>query len=396
MAYHISLSQEGRSYSFLMFLGMVGLYFFMKHLRTSKKIYLILVAVIYATLFYTSYSSIPFIALSQIFWFYGVREDSKKPNLSPIFILNALVLLLCIPWILFVVLNYKGEPIMNPFHIEGTGSLFTILYHLFNDWAPYAPLTIASVLLLILLPFFSDSTKNAFILLAVFFLPLVGLYLFCNLLNLSHFITSRYFITFLPLFLIAIYQSLHFIEIKFGRSKQFIRITSLFVILFIVSNLVILPLYYRSEKLDFKGLVNYLKSHVREGDKIFIAELGYLPGILHYFGVHPEGRHHSIPFGRETERGIEFGKLIIYKNNILGIYHSKTCCYQYIADGSRLWIIVGKGDATKLKSNSPFLFKGYFDGSFLNLNKFPYDASMYLFLCDLKSPNEKGIEDPIE
>jgi len=32
MAYHISLSQDGRSYSLLMFFGMMGLYFFMKHL----------------------------------------------------------------------------------------------------------------------------------------------------------------------------------------------------------------------------------------------------------------------------------------------------------------------------------------------------------------------------
>jgi len=40
--------------------------------------------------------------------------------------------------------------------------------------------------------------------------------------------------------------------------------------------------------------------------------------------------------------------------------------------------------------------KGYFDGSFLNLNRFPTDASMYLFLWDPKSPEERGIELPIE
>ncbi len=37
MAYHISLSQDARNYSLLMFLGMAGLYFFIKHLQTSKK-----------------------------------------------------------------------------------------------------------------------------------------------------------------------------------------------------------------------------------------------------------------------------------------------------------------------------------------------------------------------
>ena len=66
MTYHISLSQDGRSYSMLMFLGMAGIYFFLKHLQTHKKQYLFLVAFIFSILFYTSYSSIPFIAFSQI------------------------------------------------------------------------------------------------------------------------------------------------------------------------------------------------------------------------------------------------------------------------------------------------------------------------------------------
>jgi hypothetical protein len=394
MAYHISLSQDGRSYSLIMFLGMLGLYFFMKHLKTSKKLYLPFVSVIYAILFYISYSSIPFIVLSQIFWFYRNHQEIQRIRLSSIFILNGLIILLCIPWVLFIALNYKGEPIMNPFHIEGTGSLLAILHHIFNDWVPHAPLMIPSIILLILFPFFSDSKRKAFILLAVLFLPLIGLYFFCKLLNLSHFITSRYLINFLPLFLIALYLSLHSIELKLG--KKFIRLTLLFVVLFIASNLVILPLYYRSEKQDLRGLVNYLKIHLREGDKIFDGEMGCMPGILHYFGVYPEGRHQSIPFGRETEKGIEFRKPFVYQNRIFTIYHSKTCCGQYVADGSRLWIIVQKGTAKMLKETTPFVFKAYFDGSFLNFKKFPDDASMYLFLWDPKSPHEKGIEMPID
>jgi hypothetical protein len=142
--------------------------------------------------------------------------------------------------------------------------------------------------------------------------------------------------------------------------------------------------------------VTYLKSHLREGDKIFIGELGYMPAILHYFGAYPEGRYQSIPFGKETDKGIEFEKPFVYQNRIFTIYYSRICCDQYTSDGSRLWIVVGKGDAKKLKANSPFAFRGYFDGSFLNLNKFPYDASMFLFLFDPKSPNEKGLEIPIE
>src|SRR5512136_2431001 len=41
MTYHIYLSQDARPYSLLLFLGMVSLYLFLKHLRTSGKGYLV-------------------------------------------------------------------------------------------------------------------------------------------------------------------------------------------------------------------------------------------------------------------------------------------------------------------------------------------------------------------
>ena len=59
MTYHISLSQDGRSYSLTMFLGMLSLYFFIKYLKTSKIRYLVLVPFLYATLFFTTYSVHP-------------------------------------------------------------------------------------------------------------------------------------------------------------------------------------------------------------------------------------------------------------------------------------------------------------------------------------------------
>ena len=395
MTYHISLSQDGRSYSLLMFLGMAGLYFFMKHLMTSKRGYLLLVALFFSMLFYTSYSSIPFIVLSQILWFYRSSEGAKKPTLSSFLTLNGLILLFCLPWVVFLFLNYTGQTTMDPFHTESTGSFGYILYGLLHDWVPHAPLLIVSVILLILFLMFSKFRKNALVLLAVFALPIGGLYLFCKLLNVTHFVTSRYFINFLPLFFITLYLSLETIEFKFERLKRFLRLRFLFVILFIASNLIILPLYYRSEKQDFKGLVSYLKANLRDRDKIFSADLAYFPGILHYFGANPESRHHLVPFW-QTSGEIEHGKSFIFRNRKFTIYHSKICCNQYVADGSRVWIIVWKLSAKKLNASTPTVFKGYFDGSFLNYNRFPTDASMYLFLWDPQSPQERGIDMPIE
>ena len=393
MTYHISLSQDGRSYALLMFLGMMGIYFFMKHLRTSKRGYLFLVALFFSILFFTSYSSIAFIVFSQILWLYQVDGNDRRPRLSSFLILNGLISIFCIPWILFILLNYKGQPLMDPFQEKIPSSFFSIFYGLFHDWVPYAPLMIVSVILLILFPFFLKHKKNAFILLASFILPIGGLYLFSYLLNTNHFITSRYFINFLPFFIVSLYLSLNTIEPKFERFRKVFRIKFLFLILFTVSHLVILPLYYSSEKQDLRSLVNYLKINLRKGDKIFDAPMGYMPGILHYFGLYPQGRYY---FWNISEEKTEYKASFIYQDRIFTIYHSKSCCSQYVSDGNRLWIVAAGWTAKKIEQESPCVLKGYFDGSFLNFDRFPTDASMYLFLWDPQSPDEKGIDMPIE
>lgn len=396
MTYHISLSQDGRPYSLLMFLGMAGLYFFMKYLKTSKKIYLLLVALFFSILFYTSYSSILFIFLSQILWFYRPNGEDKKPTLTPFLILNSLILLLCLPWILFLTINYKGQLIMHSIHTENPGSFLNIFSGVIHDWVPHTPLMIISFFLLIFFPISSGNGKSSLILLSVFVLPIAGLYLLCRLFNFTHFLSSRYLINFLPLFLITLYLSIEAIEIQFERLKRFMRLTPLFIIIFIVSNLIILPIYYRSGKQDLRGLAIYLKNHLREEDKIIDLEAMGTLGILHYFGADPKGRHFTLDSLKKTENEFEYRKSFIYQNKIFTIYHSKDCCAQYVADGSRLWIITSNWGAHKIKDDLPCVLKGYFDGSFSNISRFPTDASMYLFLWDPKSPDEKGMDMPIE
>ncbi len=397
MAYHISLSQDGRSYSLMMFIGMAGLYFFMKYLKTSKKRYLFWVALLYAILFHTSYNSVFFIALSQILWFYHPSEEAeKRPFLSSFLLLNSILLLLCLPWILFVTLNYKGQHFMPAFQDQSFISFWGILYGVLHDWVPYAPLMVTSAALLLFLPFLSTFKRNAFLLLAVMLSPVGGLYLFCTLFRIAHFVSSRYLINFLPLFFISLYLSIDAVENRLPQITKSVRVKPLFIILLIACNLLILHPYYRSEKQDLRGLAVYLERNLKEGDKLFDADAAYTPGILHYFGVYPEGRHYQIPYRKVSEGGIELRKSFVYQNRIFTIYCSKGCCAQYVADGSRLWIVTGKPFARKLKEDPQFVLKGYFDGSFLNFDRFPMDASMYLFLLDPKSPNEKGIEIVIE
>lgn len=395
MTYHISFSQDGRSYSFLMLVAMAGLYLFMKHLKTSNKRYLPLVGILFAILFYTSYSSIPFIIISQILWLYQANGEHKKKKLSSFLILNGVVLFLCLPWIIFLAANYKGDRPMDLFYNDGTGSFWFILSGIFHDWVPYVPLTIASVFLLILLPFFSKDIRNDLILLILFLLPMGSLYVFCQLFRINHFVSSRYFISFLPFFLIILYLSLKAIELKFGKLKKLMRLTLLFVILFMLSNLMTLPFYYRAEKQDVRGLVTYLKRNLQEGDKIFLEDDPLTTAVLHYFGAYPRYRHQPYTFKKISENDIELQTPFVYGNRTFIIYHYKTCCDRYVADGSRLWIIVGKTTAKKLRESSPSVLKGYFDGSFLTISRFPVDGSLFLFLLDPKS-SEKGIDLPIE
>jgi uncharacterized membrane protein len=396
MSYHISLSQDGRSYALLMFFGMTSLYFFVQHLKNSKKKYLILTALSYALLFHISYSSIPFILFSQILWFYKLDERQPPPSFSSFLTQIAFTLLFILPWITFLLSNYEGQIIMDPTHKENPGPLWSLFYGVLHDWVPFVPLMIASMTVLILFPVFTKQRGNSLVLLTVLVSPVVGIWLYCRWFHVTHFMTSRYFITFLPLFLAALFLSLLAIELRFERIRRYLRLRFLFLFLFIASNLVILPLYYRYQKQDYRGVVAYLKEHLREGDRIFTETEAHMPAILHYFGINPKGRHHVAKSWKDSENKTAYKISFAFQNKNITLFSSKTCCSQYVNDGGRLWIIVGNYTAQKLKDNSPCVLKGYFDGSFLNFTRFPMDASIYLFLLDPKSPGEKGIDLPIE
>jgi hypothetical protein len=396
MAYHISLSQDGRSYTLLLFFGTVGLTFFMKHLKTQKKIYLFFAALSFAILFHTSYSSILFIALCQILWLYRTDEECPSLPIPSFFILNGLIVFFCLPWLIFLASHYKGQSFADLRNVQEAFTFLDTLYAIFHDWTPHLPLMIVSIIILILFPFFSKIRKNAIVLLSVFILPIGGLYLYCRLFNITHFVTSRYFIGFLPLFLITLLLSLDAIEARFEKLKNLISLKFLFLTLLIASNLMILHPYYQSEKQDYRGLVTYMKGQLRDGDKVIVGNPVYIAVMLHYFGVYPEGRHYIIPVRKVSDDELEHRMTLLYQNIRFTITYSKSHWFEYLKDGSRLWIVADKENAKMIMERIPCSLKGYFDGSFMTMTKFPTDVSLYLFLWDPKSPNEKGIDMSIE
>ena len=87
-----------------------------------------------------------------------------------------------------------------------------MMYGIFHDWVPYAPLMITAMILLILYPFFSKNKKNALLLLSVFVLPIGGLYSYCRLFQYYSFCYVKILYRFPSSFLITIFLSLDTIE----------------------------------------------------------------------------------------------------------------------------------------------------------------------------------------
>ncbi len=397
MTYHVYFSQDGRSYSLLFFLAMASTYFFLKYLKTFEKKYLVALAVSFALQFYTSYSSIPFIVFSQVLWVYRVREKPRRVSLVDILVLNGLTLLFCSPWLLFLAKHYGRQTFTDILTPQDIGSLPRLLFTILTDWVSPLPVTIVALFLLLLLPIFSKNRQNSFILLFLLILPVSGLYLYCKLLNITQMISSRYFVSFLPFFLVALFSSLDAMERRFERLRKVIRLKFIFLILFLASNLMTLPLYYRAEKQDFRGLVNYLNTQLRDEDKIIVGSFAYIPGLLHYFKLEPQERHYAIPYswivpGKEYE----FKIALVSQGRRFSIHHSNIPYSRYSADQTRFWIVVGKDAAKEIKKRYPYLLKGHFDGSYSFFRRFPSDASMYLFIWDPSAPHDKGTSMAIE
>jgi uncharacterized membrane protein len=396
MTYHIHYSQEGRAYSLILFWGMVGLYFLMKHLESSKQRYLFFTGLTFSWLVHLSYTTLPFILLSQLLFFYRREGNQFLTPYRSLLILNGWICLFCAPWFLFVVLNYRGEPIMDPLTVHEIGPFSSLLSAVLKDWASSSLLAIISASLLILFPFVSNEKRNVFILLAMFIAPIGGLYSYCRLFHVTQLITSRYFINFLPLFFIALFMSVDAMEAKWKPLRRILNPKLLFLLFFIASNLTILPLYYQSEKQDFRRVASYLYSQLQDGDRVFVRSSTYIPGILHYFSIYPVGRHYQNPLYWINSKVFEIRVSLSFQDRRFTIYNSNHCCDKYVADGKRLWVLVGKEAAQEIQKNFPVVLKGYFDGSFSHFRRFPSDASMYLFLWDPRSPGQRGIDMPIK
>ncbi len=138
--------------------------------------------------------------------------------------------------------------------------------------------------------------------------------------------------------------------------------------------------------------MNHLKNQLREGDKIVVGNPAYIPVLLHYFQIYPKDRHYVVPAWKVSENEYEHRINLVYQNTRFTILSSKSNWFKYLTDGSRLWLVADKENAILVKQRLDCSLRGYFDGSFSNMIRFGTDISLYLFLCDPNSPQEKGLD----
>jgi len=96
-------------------------------LESSKQRYLFFTGLTFSLLVYfitapSHSSSIPTALLYR-----GKRNQILTPFRS-LLILNGLICLFCVPWFLFVILNYKGQPIMDPLTVQEIGSFSSLFF----------------------------------------------------------------------------------------------------------------------------------------------------------------------------------------------------------------------------------------------------------------------------
>jgi hypothetical protein len=157
-----------------------------------------------------------------------------------------------------------------------------------------------------------------------------------------------------------------------------------------------LPFYYRSAKQDYRGLTAYLTAQIREGDRVVMGNPIYIHVVLHHLGIYPDGRHYVIPARKVGPDELEYAVEVRHKGVSFTVLYSRAHWFKYFQDAGRLWIVSDKRNAKMLRDEFSCVFKGYFDGSFVNLERFPIDASLYLFLWDPKGTREKGLDLPLD
>jgi len=206
--------------------------------------------------------------------------------------------------------------------------------------------------------FFSKDIRDSIILLILFLLPVGGLYVFCQLFRINHFVSSRYFITFLPFFLIILYLSLEAIELRFGKLMKWMRLTPLFVILFVLSNLMILPFYYRAEKQDVRGLVTYLKGNLQEGDKIFLEDDPLTTAVLHYLELTRNIDINPTRSRRFQKMTFELQTPFVYGNRTFTIYHYRPVVTDTLQTEVGSGSLSAKGRRKSSEKVPPVFLKG--------------------------------------
>jgi uncharacterized membrane protein len=288
--FHIFYSQDARSYSTLLFLFSLALFFFLFSLRTNDVRTWILFGFFSALSLWTHYYIVIPLALLfayALFWEILHGRNTVK-QLLPYAFSSVTFILVCLPLVpLAVNLFFKRISIPPHWGVKG----IDVFYQTFNALSEYHRSTMALFCVLFVIGIVSlgktDKSKTIFIVGLLTIPLLVSVYLAEKMP-----MNARHLIYLLPFFFLGIAISLESLA-RMVRHKNFFVI--LLVIFFLIQApflLVTYNVYYsKYSKEDWRGIATIIKDTTVKGDYIIVIPNSTRVALDNYYSNTTDGTY---------------------------------------------------------------------------------------------------------
>ena len=272
-AFYIGNSQEARMYSLAILLALSSIYFFIKLFEKDNFSVKAGYVLFTTLLFYTQYSGF-FILLVQNVFFFTMLLLSKKPgtlNLRRWLLIQAVLLLLFIPWISFAVENLihaAGNTSSGIWSSLTSGSIKNPLASFAGSFPVFYPFLILAVVALV-----KHFSKCYFILLWLF-LPIGLLYLLS--LGQAVFFITRYIGVASPAFYLLVANG-----IRIFKNRN-LKIIIIFIVV-ILSLMTTGSYYVRVTKNQWREVANYIDTNAKSKDVLLFHKGYFQENVFDYY-----------------------------------------------------------------------------------------------------------------
>lgn len=275
--FHIYYSQEAYSYSFLLFIFLIVLIFYLKAIKANQRKYWILVGIVSAIAFWVHfYILIPIVVLYLHAILINIRElKSNFEKLKNILISAIIAIILVLPLTFIVIERYFTLTAKPPtYGVLG----IPLIYETFYRFSSFNGIIMGIFIILFvigLINLFKDDKKTLLLFILMITLPLI----FSVIISAKMTMNPRYLIYLLPIYYTGIALSTGYIPDFNSKKLVLIAIITAFFII----NIPFYNSYYTGySKEDWRGFSDILASNTMNGDFVVLVP-GYLQMPLDYY-----------------------------------------------------------------------------------------------------------------